>query len=249
MRRLRPSSEAEMVALFLRTELPAARFRDELQALLERAGLPKRIVTGPDLDNVAENQTRWQLLTQHRGYGTRTGLFEGFPSDVRWEWMAITQQSSPGSGISTTTTGSSCARRRQLFRTSCLVGGGDRHGRPYGAGVGSRPDPRGPAGRAAGRGRPPTSLRSPRSSAVPSVARSTTWRCALRRTCRWPSARSTTRRSRAQGRCRSWQCRRRGIRVGWARSSSELRSSGSSPEAWTGPTRRGGEQPPGACAV
>ena len=90
MRRLRPSSEAEMVALFLRTELPAARFRDELQALLERAGLPKRIVTDPDLDNVAENQTRWQLLTQHRGYGTRPGLFEGFPSDVRWEWMAIT---------------------------------------------------------------------------------------------------------------------------------------------------------------
>ena len=40
MRRLRPSSEAEMVALFLRTELPAARFRDTLRALLERDGLP-----------------------------------------------------------------------------------------------------------------------------------------------------------------------------------------------------------------
>jgi len=35
MRWLRPSSEAEMVALFLRTELPAARFRDTLRALLE----------------------------------------------------------------------------------------------------------------------------------------------------------------------------------------------------------------------
>src|SRR6266498_5630274 len=34
--------------------------------------------------------TRRQLLTQHRDYGTRTGLFQGFPSDVRWEWMAIT---------------------------------------------------------------------------------------------------------------------------------------------------------------
>jgi hypothetical protein len=60
-----------MVALFLRTELPATRFRDDLQALLERAGLPERIVTDPDLDNVAENQTRWQLRTQHRDYGTR----------------------------------------------------------------------------------------------------------------------------------------------------------------------------------
>ena len=35
MRWLRPGSEAEMVALFLRTELPAARFRDTLRALPE----------------------------------------------------------------------------------------------------------------------------------------------------------------------------------------------------------------------
>jgi hypothetical protein len=56
MRRLRPSSEAEMVALFLRTELPAARFRDTLQALLDQAGLPERLVTAPDLDDPGENQ-------------------------------------------------------------------------------------------------------------------------------------------------------------------------------------------------
>ena len=40
-----------MVALFLRTELSAARFRDALGALLERAGLPERVVTDPDLDD------------------------------------------------------------------------------------------------------------------------------------------------------------------------------------------------------
>src|SRR5499433_460516 len=90
MRRLRPSSEAEMVALFLRTELPAARFRNKLQALLDQAGLPERLITAPNLDAPAENQAREQLLTQHREYSTRTGLFEGFPADVRWQWMAIT---------------------------------------------------------------------------------------------------------------------------------------------------------------
>jgi hypothetical protein len=79
-----------MVALFLRTELPAARFRDNLQALLKEAGLPESVVTAPNLDDPAENQAREQLLTRHRGYGTRTGLFEGFPPDVCWEWMAIT---------------------------------------------------------------------------------------------------------------------------------------------------------------
>ena len=90
MRWLRPSSEAEMVALFLRTELPAARFRDALRALLQRNGLPERVITDPDLDDDAENQARLRLLTQHREYGTRTGLFDGFPHDVRWQWMAIT---------------------------------------------------------------------------------------------------------------------------------------------------------------
>jgi hypothetical protein len=90
MRRLRPGSEAEMVALFLRTELPAARSRDDLRALLERACLAERVVTDPDLGDDAENQARLRLLTRHRGYGTRTELFDGFPYDVRWQWMAIT---------------------------------------------------------------------------------------------------------------------------------------------------------------
>ncbi len=90
MRRLRPGSQAEMVALFLRTELPAARFRDKLRALLERDGLPGHVVTAPDLNDDEENQARLRLLTQHRDYGTRTELFDGFPDDVRWQWMAIT---------------------------------------------------------------------------------------------------------------------------------------------------------------
>jgi len=46
MRRLGPSSEAEMVALFLRTELPVARSRDDLRALLERARLSERVAVG-----------------------------------------------------------------------------------------------------------------------------------------------------------------------------------------------------------
>ena len=90
MRRLRPGNEAQMVALFLCTELPAARHRDDLRALLERDGLPDHVITNPDLGDDAENQARLRLLTRHRGYGTRTELFDGFPDDVVWQWMAIT---------------------------------------------------------------------------------------------------------------------------------------------------------------
>jgi len=90
MRRIKPSSEAEMIALFLRTELSAARFQHVLQELPGRASLPEQIVTDPHLDSPAEHQARRQLLTWHRDYGARTGLFNGFPDDVRWEWMGAT---------------------------------------------------------------------------------------------------------------------------------------------------------------
>jgi hypothetical protein len=90
MRPLQSSSEAQMVALFLRTELPAARHRADLRALLERDGLPEHVITDPHLGDDAENRSRLRLLTRHRGYGSRTELFDGFPDDVRWQWMAIT---------------------------------------------------------------------------------------------------------------------------------------------------------------
>jgi hypothetical protein len=90
MRRLRPSGEEEMIALFLRTELASDRWRDALRELLDRAGLPESVITDPDLDDPAENRARQQLLTGHRGYDTRTDYFPGFPDDVRWEWMSIT---------------------------------------------------------------------------------------------------------------------------------------------------------------
>jgi len=90
MRWLRSGSEAEMVALFLRAELPSGRWKDALRALLDSAGLPDRVITDPDLRDDAENQARLRLLTDHRGYGTRTEIFEDFPDDVCWQWMAIT---------------------------------------------------------------------------------------------------------------------------------------------------------------
>ncbi|HET9079421.1 MAG TPA: hypothetical protein VFO01_02740 [Trebonia sp.] len=85
MRWLRSSSEAEMVAVFLRTELPSDRWKDDLRALLERAGLPERVITAPNLGDDAENQARRRLLTEHRGHCTRTEIFDGFPDDVRWQ--------------------------------------------------------------------------------------------------------------------------------------------------------------------
>jgi hypothetical protein len=79
MRRLRPGSEAEMVALSLSTELPTDRFGAGIRALLERDGVPERVVTAPDIGDDTENQVRLRLLTEHRGHGNRTDYFPDDP--------------------------------------------------------------------------------------------------------------------------------------------------------------------------
>ena len=79
-----------MVALFLRTEISAVRFRASLLEHLKHAGLPERILTEPNLSDAAENRARKDLLARHRGYGRGEDFFEGFPANVRWEWEALT---------------------------------------------------------------------------------------------------------------------------------------------------------------
>ena len=111
MRRCRSGSEDEMVALFLRTEVSAVRFRAGLLEHLKQAGLCERVLTRPNLSDQAENRARKDLLARHRGYGRGEehlkcclthppvclsnaddlqDFFEGFPANVRWEWEALT---------------------------------------------------------------------------------------------------------------------------------------------------------------
>ena len=85
MRMIRPSTEAEMVAVFLRGELDSERFGQRLRETID-----ERLLLGPDLDDEGENAVRRTALTTLRGYETRQGLFHGFPPDVHWERAALT---------------------------------------------------------------------------------------------------------------------------------------------------------------
>jgi hypothetical protein len=88
MRLIRPGSEAEMVALFLRIELCSARFGPQIRAVLDGDGLPEQLITAPDLDDEAQNRARLRVLRGPGGY--RNDYFAGFPDQARWQWMAIT---------------------------------------------------------------------------------------------------------------------------------------------------------------
>jgi hypothetical protein len=90
MRILRPVSEAEMVACFLRAELDSPRFRDQLLVLLAGDGQDASLVTQPRVGNPSEDAYRESLLDRHRAWTRREGLFSGFPRQVDWFRAALT---------------------------------------------------------------------------------------------------------------------------------------------------------------
>ena len=91
MRLVAPSSENEMIALFLRAELDSERFGPSLAIALERGGADASLLRSPDLEDSTENALRRRLLEETRAYSRREGLFGGFPHDVRWERVALTR--------------------------------------------------------------------------------------------------------------------------------------------------------------
>jgi hypothetical protein len=92
MRVVAPSSEAEMVAVFLRGELQSDRFAPGIRDALHRAGADEQVVWAPDLADGAENELRLGVLDETRAYVRRAGLFGGFPDNVRWRWVVLTRE-------------------------------------------------------------------------------------------------------------------------------------------------------------
>jgi hypothetical protein len=76
VRVIRPSSEAEMVATFLRGELGSERFGAAI-----RAAVDERLLLEPDLEDEEANARRRAALEATRAYERREGLFHGLPDD------------------------------------------------------------------------------------------------------------------------------------------------------------------------
>ncbi len=93
MRDISPATEVDVILAFLQAEIDSARFGPSYAAVLSNFGLERGlIVDQPDLKSDKENRIRRELLTAVRGYGNRTFLFQGFPQDVTWRKVAITNE-------------------------------------------------------------------------------------------------------------------------------------------------------------
>ncbi len=90
MRVLRPASEAEVVASFLRGELESPRYGDRLLELLGHDAKDASLLAQPNVGDADENAYREALLDRHRGWTRRKGLFEGLPKRIDWFRAALT---------------------------------------------------------------------------------------------------------------------------------------------------------------
>jgi len=87
---IRESSEDEMIALFLQTEIRSDRYHNEISGIITDLGVQESIILEPDISSDEENILRKKVLARFRGYGEDRKIFEGFPGDVRWAWAAMT---------------------------------------------------------------------------------------------------------------------------------------------------------------
>ena len=92
MRKIRDSSEDEMIAIYLQTELSSVRFRQKLELHMQQEKIDARIIQEPDWHNAAENVLRRTLLGVYRGYGQNEDYFPDFPVDVRWERVGLSRE-------------------------------------------------------------------------------------------------------------------------------------------------------------
>lgn len=81
---LRASSEAEMIAEFLKAEYRSERFSEQIKEDMSALSLNENIILSANLNNADENNERKKLLGEFRGYGLNRELFERFPTEITW---------------------------------------------------------------------------------------------------------------------------------------------------------------------
>ena len=92
MRKIRDSSEDEMIAIFLQTEFHSSRFHQTLEALAQQEEIDPYILQAPDWHNACENAQRRTLLKVYLGYSSNAGYLSDFPTNMHWERVMLTRQ-------------------------------------------------------------------------------------------------------------------------------------------------------------
>jgi hypothetical protein len=84
MKLLQRTTEADMVAAYLKAELHSKRFAGELKNAMQRRGVEEQVIATPDINNQHQNEQRAQVLGDYRGYRQHRAIFTEVPDKLAW---------------------------------------------------------------------------------------------------------------------------------------------------------------------
>ena len=91
MRKIKPSSENEMVCEFLKMEIDSDRYRENIEAVLKEMRVSRDIITNGNIISEQENTLRAEILRRFRGWRNEE-LFENFPENIEWFWTEFDRE-------------------------------------------------------------------------------------------------------------------------------------------------------------
>jgi len=85
MKKIKISSENEMVYEFLKMEIESDRYEEQIETVLNEMQISRDIITNGNIMSERENNLRAEILRRFRGWRDEE-LFENFPQKIEWVW-------------------------------------------------------------------------------------------------------------------------------------------------------------------
>ena len=95
MKIIKLSDENEMIYEFLKMEMASERYTEKINSALKQFNLSESILQNGNISSEEENNHRKNVLGIFRGYNKNSGLFENFPSEIKWIWSKFSRQDLP----------------------------------------------------------------------------------------------------------------------------------------------------------
>ena len=91
MKKIRNSTESEMILEFLKGELDSKRFNNKLLKIIKELHLDKELIISGDINNKEENLNRLEIMKAYRGYPNQD-MFKNFPKIDNWSLVELSKE-------------------------------------------------------------------------------------------------------------------------------------------------------------
>lgn len=92
MKILKDISEEEMTHLFIMQQIGSFRFAKEMEEIIKKHGVNRKIIDNPNFEDQNENELRLRLRQSFGGSDDEGHLFDNFPKNVSWKRAMLSKE-------------------------------------------------------------------------------------------------------------------------------------------------------------